>query len=112
MRSILYCLAILVLACLKSFASAQQPLEFVLQSGHAGPVTSVALSVDGKYLLTTSADLPANLWDVSTGKVLRTFTGRTMAMSRNGKYLLMGDGTTSILWDTVSGKKIQTFKFR
>jgi len=103
-------LFILVLLLSTGTAPAQQPLEFVLQSGHTREVASLGLSADGKYLLTASGESPAILWEVSTGKILRTFTGSFLTMSRDGRFLLAAEAETAILWETVTGKKIQTLK--
>ena len=91
MRSIHALLSILVLVCLESLALAQPParLEWYLQTGHASEIMSVALSGDGRYVVTGSVDNTAILWEVATGKNIRTFEGHTsvvscVALSRDG----------------------------
>src|SRR5206468_403342 len=44
-------------------------------SGHQETVYGVALSGDGKQLLTASFDRTVKLWDVATAKEIRTFGG-------------------------------------
>src|SRR6266404_9778244 len=101
MRSVPNWLSILALVGLKALALAQNPapLELVIQLGHRGSVTSVALSGDGKHLLTGSEDRTAILWDSATGKQLRTFRGHTgsvtsVALSGDGKHAVTGSGDT------------------
>jgi WD40 repeat protein len=80
-------------------------------------ITSVALSIDGKFALTGSAyDKTAILWDCISGKELHTFAGRmswlsSVALSANGKYALTGfEDNTAILWDSLTGKRIYILK--
>ena len=43
--------------------------------GHTGGLSSVALSGDGKRVLTGSDDNTAILWDAASGKKIQTFQG-------------------------------------
>jgi len=51
-------------------------------TGHTHWITSVALSGDGKRVLTGSHDQTARLWDAATGKTIKTFTGTPVGSSR------------------------------
>jgi WD40 repeat protein len=82
--------------------------------GHAGAVTSVSFSPDGKYIATASRDKTARLWDLQ-GKPVAEFKGHDMAVwgvsfSPDGKYLATAsaDGKAR-LWD-LSGKLLREFK--
>ena len=83
--------------------------------GHTGAVTSVALSVDGKRVL-TAFDNTAILWDAASGERIRSFKGhtqsvRSVALSRNGKRILTGSSDkTAVLWDAASGDRLRSFK--
>ena len=44
---------------------------------HADYITSVCLSVDGRYALSGGKDKTLCLWEVASGQFLRTFTGHT-----------------------------------
>src|SRR5258708_6866403 len=117
MRSGAQLLSILVLVCLKSLALAQEPprLELVLQTGHTHEITGVALSADGKYVVTGSKDRTAILWETASGRKVQSFSGHTqmvtgVAVSGNGKQVVTAAADkTAILWDAASGKKIQSF---
>ena len=83
--------------------------------GHSDLVGAVALSPDGKYVVTGSWDKTARLWDVRTGKEIRQFIGHTdcvdiVAFSPDGSNILTSgcDGTTK-LWDTISGAELRRF---
>jgi WD40 repeat protein len=44
--------------------------------GHDGPVTSVALSLDGTLLVSGSRDATVRVWDTGSGQTVRTHTAR------------------------------------
>lgn len=50
-------------------------------SGHQGPVTALSFSKSGQFVLSSGIDKIIQLWDVPTGKVVRSFTGCTDAIS-------------------------------
>ena len=97
-------------------ATGEDPPELLLPVGHTDCVRSVSMTVDGRCVLTGSFDKTAILWDVISGKPLRTFKGHTdyissVALSLNGERMLTGSGDkTAILWDATSDKPLRTFK--
>jgi len=46
-------------------------------AGHAGPVLAVAFSPDGRLAVSTSADRSVKVWEIPTGKLLRSFSHHT-----------------------------------
>ena len=58
--------------------------EMLLQTGHFQRVASLAVSPDGKYLLTGSNDFSAVLWEIATGRQLRRFTGHVARLAAVG----------------------------
>ena len=70
--------SILILTIIPSALFPQElPLELVIQLGHSNTVESVAFSPDGKYALSGSWDQTLKLWDVSSGREIRTIKGHS-----------------------------------
>jgi len=71
-------------------------------------------SPDGKLLLVGTRGSVASLFEVETGKLIRTFNdlpGGTYALSfsRDGKYVFTADNTLTKQWNTSTGALIRTF---
>jgi WD40 repeat protein len=88
--------------------------EIKIQLG-TGMVVSVAFSPDSKYALSGSFDNTLKLWEISSGKEIRTFSGHSnrinsVAFSPDGRYTLSGSSDKTVkFWDIASGKEIRTF---
>jgi WD40 repeat protein len=79
-------------------------------------VESVCLSGDGRFALSGSTDKTVRLWEVETGRGLRTFVGHTegvysVGLSGDGRFALSGglDGTVR-LWEVETGRCLRTFE--
>ncbi|MBN2535889.1 MAG: WD40 repeat domain-containing protein [Spirochaetales bacterium] len=92
--------------------------ELVVQLGHRKGINNLAVSPDGRLLVTASKDETLKLWDVASGKEMRTFTGHKRMVndavfSPDGNYIASCCGGSSneqlFLWDARTGKKIKTF---
>lgn len=92
----------------------QEKADIIVQSGHLEGITSTCYSPDEKYVLSSAySDKTVKLWDVESGKEIRTFLGQpflvwTACFSPDGKTVLSG-GDNIILWDVTTGKTIRTF---
>ena len=90
--------------------------ELAALDGHAGGVSSVAFSPDGKRLAMAYVDHTAKLWDVATGQELTTLRGhsdRVLAVmfSPDGQRLATGScDHQAKLWDTATGHEITALK--
>ncbi|MCA2605172.1 WD40 repeat domain-containing protein [Microcystis sp. M26BS1] len=84
--------------------------------GHNMRVTSVSFSRDGRTLASGSRDNTIKLWNIRTGKEIRTLQGHnsrvsSVSFSRDGKTLASGsDDKTIKLWNVETGQEIRTFK--
>ena len=59
---------------LRAAGQDSQP-ELVLQTGHTAGIKALALHPNGKHIVTGAADGTAILWDLATGRQLRTYRG-------------------------------------
>ncbi|MGA9770538.1 MAG: caspase family protein [Blastocatellia bacterium] len=82
-------------------------------------LNSVAISADGKLILTGSGEVESGsdknmrLWDAATGKEIRRFSGHSslvnaVALSRDGQLALTGSADqTARLWNTATGREVK-----
>ena len=91
-------------------------VEVVSQIGHSEAVISVALSADGRFVLSGSGDRTLKLWEMDSGRLLRTFEGHSdrinsVAYSPDGHTVLSGSGDRTLkLWEMDSGRLLRTFE--
>ncbi|MFB2917599.1 hypothetical protein [Aerosakkonema funiforme] len=82
--------------------------------GHANTVNGVSFSPNGKMLASASDDYTVKVWDIFSGKEIKTLTGHTncvngVSFSPNGKMLASASADNAVkLWDISSGKEIKT----
>jgi WD40 repeat protein len=82
----------------------------------ASYVNYLAMSADGKSLLSSSADKKIKIWNFSTGKEIRTLIEASIpinyfAINPDWQTLATGDaGNTIAIWNFSTGKKIRTLK--
>jgi WD40 repeat protein len=102
-----------LLCLLASYFSSQcQTLETVLQKGHELAVIAVAISPDSNYVATGSRDKTAKLWEVRSGREVRSFLGHeatvnALDFSSDGKYLITSSGDkTARIWEVATGKEV------
>jgi WD40 repeat protein/serine/threonine protein kinase len=95
-----------------SFAGGWQEQVF---EGHTHNVISVCLSVDGRHLLSQDGST-LSLWDVSTGRCLRTFGAHSgdvvsVCLSLDGRYALsVGRDKPLRFWEVSTGNCLRTFE--
>jgi ribosome assembly protein 4 len=83
--------------------------------GHAGSVTSIVISPDGKHIVSSSSDETIRIWDVESmeqvGEPLRipdTGPVRSVMISQDGKHIVSGhqDGYIRI-WNSETGQQVR-----
>ncbi len=89
-------------------------------TGHSNLIFCVAISPDGKTLASGSKDKTIKIWNLSTGKELRTLGDwfsehsdgiYSVAISPDGKTLASGSVHSTIkLWNLSTGQEIRTLK--
>ncbi|KAJ1559852.1 hypothetical protein HK405_009108, partial [Cladochytrium tenue] len=88
---------------------------FVLE-GHTHQVTSVAVSPDGQWIISGSADRTTRVWDASSGAqqfVLQGHTAvvNTVAFSPDSQRIVSGSGDGTVrVWDTATGSQLSVLK--
>ncbi len=99
----------------KSNGSAPSAPELILQTGHSQKVEAIVFSPDNRWAASGSFDNTIKIWELETGRELRSLTGhsgavKTLACSSDGKLLASGgnDGTVRI-WDVESGNQLGNF---
>lgn len=90
-------------------------IEVVVPRGHSASFTGVTLSPDGRSILSLSRDDTVKLWDVASGRELRTFAGfeamwmQQAAFTRDGKKAVVADGGIVHVYDAASGRELARF---
>jgi len=85
-------------------------------SGHSDWVNSIAISRDGRYVISASDDKLLRLWDLTTGERLREFKGHeggisAVAVSSGGIFAISGSHDCTLRqWDLRTGEHLRTFK--
>jgi WD40 repeat protein/class 3 adenylate cyclase len=99
-------------AALAAAAGLDYPVQLFKQSNQ---VMAVALSPDGRHVLTGGSDGVARLWDLQDGEEILQFMGHTeliysIAFSPDGKFVLTGSWDKSArVWDATTGEEIRQF---
>ncbi len=82
---------------------------------HVGPVAFVALTPNGKSVISSSGDGAVHLWDAVTGKLLRRIEGHvsgasTVSLAPDGRSVaLVGPDAHLRSWDLGTGKQLRKF---
>jgi WD40 repeat protein len=91
------------------------PPGTVVLKGHAATVYAIAFSPDGKYVVTGSFDKTIKLWEVATGKEIKTYDGHknlvlSLAFHPTGHAIASGSSDNSVkLWDIPSSSPLREF---
>ncbi len=84
--------------------------------GHSGPVTAVAMSRDGRLSVSASEDRTLRVWEVESGRELRTLEGHSakvtgVAMSEDGRLAVSASWDKTLkVWDVETGRELRTLQ--
>jgi WD40 repeat protein len=120
-------LIVFVLYSIRSLSQPTEPILTLNTYGHTGSIKRIGTDSTGKYLVTSSFDKTARLWDLSSGKLLKTFRVpinsdnvgmlTACAISPDAKYIATGGYTgffnqdkkgTVIIFDVQTGEIVKT----
>ena len=80
-------------------------------------IASIAMSADGRYVVTGNGDSTVRLWKTASSKELRQFAlppgdwGHSVAISSDGKYVVgVSSGNSAWMWETASGRLLHRFE--
>ena len=85
-------------------------------TGHTLAVTSTVFSPDGRWLASGSLDKTIKLWEVASGREVRTFKGHahgvaSLAFSPDGRWLASGGEDKMVkIWEVTTGREAQTLR--
>ncbi|MCC5662649.1 ribosome assembly protein 4 [Nostoc sp. CHAB 5784] len=95
-------------------AKENRAIEVNTLDGHSESVNSIVYSPNGHQLASASDDKTIKIWDVSSGKLLKSLTGHSnevwsIVYSLNGQQLASASRDKTIkIWDISSGQLLKT----
>lgn len=78
--------------------------------GHEGEVDTLAITPDGRFVVSGSWDMTLRMWEIATGKCVRILKGHqdyvtAVAITPNGRFALSGSRDKMLrLWNLSTGK--------
>ena len=90
--------------------NAKGPTKPIVLRGHTGYVSGLALSPDGKFIISGAADNVLKIWALDSGECLKTLQGHTgninaIAVTPDGqKAVSTAEDSTLKVWELRSGK--------
>jgi hypothetical protein len=98
------------------FLSAHEPREWARLRGHTNDVYSLAITPDGKTLVSGSRDKTIRLWDLAAARERATLKGHTgevvsVVVTADAATLVSGSGDGTVrLWDLATGRERSALK--
>ncbi len=107
-------IAFIALLCLPVVLCAQ-PIELRVQTGHTGYPRSMVLSQDGKWMASAGTDKLIKIWDVGTGREIKSFFHETLisptvvSIGVDRKYMASASAHEVRLWDLTNNVEVTDF---
>jgi len=89
--------------------------ELYMLQGHTRIVRHLAITADGRHVVSASMDRTVKVWDLERGRELRTLVGHvgdvtTVAVSADGRLVVSGSQQDGLkVWDLNTGSAIAGF---
>ncbi|WP_437932652.1 AAA family ATPase [Sorangium sp. So ce291] len=84
--------------------------------GHTGSVNDVAVTPDGRLVVSASSDQTLKVWELATGQLLRTLQGHTslvlgVAVTSDGRLAVSASSDETLkVWDLATGQLLRTLQ--
>jgi hypothetical protein len=84
--------------------------------GHTDGVWAVAVSPDGRFIVSGSEDRTVKVWELESGRLLRSLEGHTdwvnaVAVSPDGRFIVSGSSDHTVkVWELESGRLLRSLE--
>jgi WD40 repeat protein len=95
---------------LRAWDLATGETETLFRGAHTSPVTAVAVTPDGRHMISGSHDHTLRVWDLATGQTKKTLLGHTgsvaaVAVTPDGRQVVSGSRDRTLrVWDLAPGE--------
>jgi hypothetical protein len=94
----------------------EPPLWLRSLEGHTDWVWAVAVSPDGRFIVSGSSDRTVKVWELESGRLLRSLEGHTdgvwaVAVSPDGRFIVSGSEDRTVkVWELESGRLLRSLE--
>ena len=89
-------------------------VQVIIQQGHTGMIQAIAMSPNGRFVVTGGMDETAKVWDVASGQELHSFSGfgmmgpQQVTFSSDSQRVIVADRETVKIYGVEAGQEIRT----